>query len=109
MLKQIFGLIGLMLLCVYLVFANTPISQKYSNIEYLETDASVQNDSETNDDILELIMPELEYLHEKDKDEEVDGYIVETYREYEIYKDQDGNIIKQVPTSNFNYIKYKKY
>jgi hypothetical protein len=38
----------------------------------------------------------------------VDGYIVETYREYEVYKDKDGNIFKQVPTSNFDYIKYKK-
>jgi hypothetical protein len=108
-LKQTIGLIGLMLLCIYLVFINKQISQTNSDIEYLETDASVQNESETNDDLLELILPELEYLHEKDKDEEVEGYIVETYREYEIYKDQDGNIIKQVPTSNFNYLRYKKY
>jgi hypothetical protein len=108
-LKQTIGLIGLMLLCIYLVFINKQISQTNSDIEYFETDANVQNESETNDDLLELILPELEYLHEKDKDEEVDGYIVETYREYEIYKDQDGNIIKQVPTSNFNYLRYKKY
>ncbi|MGV3464570.1 MAG: hypothetical protein ACO1OT_04675 [Heyndrickxia sp.] len=39
--------------------------------------------------------------------EEVDGYTVETYQEFEIYKDKDGNIQKVVPTTNFNYVKYK--
>jgi hypothetical protein len=107
-LKQIFGFLGLMLLCIYLVYTNTPGSQKTSNNEYLETNA-IQNELETNEDLLETMLPELEYIHEKDQDEEVDGYIVETHREYEIYKDQAGNIIKEVPTSNYNYIKYKKY
>ncbi|WP_078411522.1 hypothetical protein [Priestia abyssalis] len=39
--------------------------------------------------------------------EEVDGYIVETYREYEIYKDKEGNVTKSVPTSNYDYIRYR--
>jgi len=108
-LKQIIVFSGLMFLCIYLVFSNTPGSQKTANIESIETDASVQNDPETSEDVLELIVPELEYIHEVDQDEEVDGYIVETYREYEVYKDKDGNIIKQVPTSNFDYIRYKEY
>lgn len=38
--------------------------------------------------------------------EEVDGYTVETYREYEIYKDQKGRVTKSVPTSNYDYIRY---
>jgi hypothetical protein len=107
-LKQIIVFSGLMFLCIYLVFTNTPASQKPANIESIETDASVQNDLETSEDVLELIVPELEYIHEEDQDEEVDGYIVETFREYEVYKDKDGNILKQVPTSNYDYIKYKK-
>lgn len=40
--------------------------------------------------------------------EEVDGYTVETYQEFEVYKDKEGNIQKVVPTSNFNYIRYYK-
>jgi len=36
----------------------------------------------------------------------VDGYIVETYREYEIYKNENGEVIKKVPTSNYDYIRY---
>ncbi|EFV74610.1 hypothetical protein HMPREF1013_05162 [Bacillus sp. 2_A_57_CT2] len=107
--KQIFGLVGVMIVCIFWVYTNYSTSQRSPNMEYLETDTSVQNDLETNEDNLDSIIPELEYLYEKDKDKEVDGYIVETYREYEIYKDEEGNIIKQVPTSNFNYLKYKKY
>ncbi|MGE7767066.1 hypothetical protein [Peribacillus sp. NPDC096540] len=41
--------------------------------------------------------------------EVIDGYLVETYREYEIYKDQSGKVTKVIPTSNYNYIRYKIY
>lgn len=54
----------------------------------------------------EINMPTLEYLFEQQ--EEVDGYVVETYREYEIYYDKKGNQIKKVPTSHFDFIRYKK-
>lgn len=40
--------------------------------------------------------------------EVIDGYILETYREFEIHKDRGGNVIKSVPTSNFDYLRYKK-
>lgn len=104
-LKRIIALSGLLLLCIYLVYNSPQISQKYSDIESLETTARTG----TTDDILETIIPEFEYIHEKDKDKEVDGYIIETHREYEILRDEDGKILKQVPTSNFEYIRYKKY
>lgn len=101
------GLSGLLLLCIYLVYNSPQISQKNSSLETLETGASIYQ--ETNDDILETILPELEYVHDKNQDKEVDGYIIETYREYEVHRDENGKIIKQVPTSNFEYIRYKKY
>ncbi|WML44822.1 hypothetical protein [Neobacillus sp. PS3-40] len=41
--------------------------------------------------------------------EKVDGYIVETYREYEIYKDQNGEVTKSVPTSKMDQLKYWDY
>lgn len=105
--KQMIGLSGLLLFCIYLVYNSPQISQKNSSLETLETGASINQ--ETSDEILEMILPEFEYVHEKDQDKEVDGYIVETYREYEVHRDEDGEIIKQVPTSNFEYIRYKKY
>jgi hypothetical protein len=51
-------------------------------------------------------IPTLEYILEGT--EEVDGYLVETYREYEFYLDVNGNLIKKVPTNHFDFIRYKK-
>ncbi|REJ10451.1 hypothetical protein [Halobacillus trueperi] len=48
---------------------------------------------------------ELELVYEGTK--VVGGAKVEAYREYEIYKDRDGNMIKEVPTENYNYLKYE--
>jgi hypothetical protein len=41
--------------------------------------------------------------------EEVDGYIIETYREYEVYKDHDGVVTKKTPTSKTDTLKYWDY
>lgn len=102
---RILGLSVLVLFCIYLVFAYPQNVQKNTELEYLETDASVLNEN----DILETILPEFEYLHIESLDKEVDGYIVETYREYEIQRDEDGKILKQIPTSNYEYVRYKNY
>ena len=39
---------------------------------------------------------------------DIDDDIVETYQEYEIYKDENGQVIKKVPTSHFDYLRYRK-
>ncbi|WP_096270195.1 hypothetical protein [Paucisalibacillus globulus] len=39
---------------------------------------------------------------------EVNENIVETYREYQIHKDDEGNIISRIPTSNYQYLRYEK-
>ncbi|WP_226087580.1 hypothetical protein [Mesobacillus sp. S13] len=105
--KRMIALSCLLLLCVYLVYNTPQISKKNTEVETVETGAT--NDLEPNEEILDVILPEFEYVHEKDKDKEVDGYIVETYREYEVHRDQNGNIIKQMPTSNYEYVRYKNY
>lgn len=46
-------------------------------------------------------------LQEKlEKIERVDGYIVETYQEYEVYKDKDGNVLKSEPTGKIDTLQY---
>jgi hypothetical protein len=46
-------------------------------------------------------------LEEKlEKTEHVDGYTVETYQEFEVYRDKAGNITKKVPTSKTETLKY---
>ncbi len=62
-----------------------------------EDDSQESEEAEAQDFTLEMM------LEDKSR---VDGYIVETYREYEIYKNENGEIIKKVPTSNFDYIRY---
>ncbi|WP_175638245.1 hypothetical protein [Metabacillus schmidteae] len=36
-----------------------------------------------------------------------DGYSIEVYQEYEVYKDEQGNVIERVATENYNYLRYK--
>ncbi len=43
------------------------------------------------------------------KKEKVDGYIVETYQEIEVFRDKDGNVTKKVPTSQYDELKYWDY
>jgi hypothetical protein len=49
----------------------------------------------------------LPVLEEKlEKTEHVDGYTVETYQEFEVYRDKNGNVTKKVPTSKTETLKY---
>ena len=36
------------------------------------------------------------------------GYVVEVYREFEVYKDEEGEIIERIPTENYQYLRYKE-
>ncbi|WP_226670081.1 hypothetical protein [Metabacillus litoralis] len=39
---------------------------------------------------------------------EEDGYTVEVYQEFEVYKDKEGNLVESIPTTNYHYLRYKK-
>ncbi|CAH2716010.1 hypothetical protein BACCIP111895_03194 [Neobacillus rhizosphaerae] len=52
-------------------------------------------------------IPELE--EKLEKRERVAGYIVETYEEYEVYKDKDGNVIKSEPSGKTDTLRYWDY
>ncbi|WLR46392.1 hypothetical protein LC065_12465 [Halobacillus litoralis] len=65
-----------------------------------ETEAVATKDTEVIGTTMEL-----ELKHEGTK--VVGGSRVEAYREYEMYMDHDGNIIEEVPTEYYNYIKYE--
>ncbi|QNG60444.1 hypothetical protein [Bacillus sp. UMB0893] len=47
------------------------------------------------------------YENKKISSEVIDGYSVETYQEFEVLKDADGNTVEVNPTSNYSYLKYK--
>ncbi|MBX0358577.1 hypothetical protein [Halobacillus sp. Nhm2S1] len=72
-----------------------PVSTEKNETEAVTTD--VEDNSK--------LSMELEMVHEGTK--VVDGAKVEAYREYEIYKDLEGNIVKEVPTEYYNYVRYE--
>ncbi|MGG5254036.1 hypothetical protein ACQYAD_11130 [Neobacillus sp. SM06] len=60
-----------------------------------------------NDQIPSTKQPDtVEKLEKRTKE---NGYIVETYREYEVYKDSNGNVTKSVPTSKTDTLRYWDY
>lgn len=55
-------------------------------------------------------LSDIPVLEEKlEKRKKVNGYIVETYEEYEVYKDKDGNVLKSEPTGKTDTLKYWDY
>lgn len=68
-----------------------------------EEEATSANTTEAEEPV---ILPELENQLVDLKQE--DGYAVEVYREYEVYKDEKGNVIDRIPTENYHYLRYKE-
>jgi hypothetical protein len=107
------GLLTVLGITFYLDSSTPTLMNEYRS-SILYTPDEIEAVSLTDDQIADsavdeekvLNMPKLDYLLEKE--EEVDGYIVETYREYEIYHDEYGNEINKVPTSHLDFIRYKK-
>jgi hypothetical protein len=111
---KVLTIVGL-LVCFGLVFYYDASMQSTTNEfrssilytpEEIEAVAIQTVDVAEETEVTEAMIPELEYQLEKQ--ENVAGYIVETYREYEIYSDEYGNIIKKVPTSHLDFIRYKE-
>ncbi|NRD79578.1 hypothetical protein HPT25_19645 [Bacillus sp. BRMEA1] len=50
-----------------------------------------------------------ETIEKLDKTKKENGYIIETYKEYEIYRDKDGKVTKEEPTGHEDTLKYYDY
>lgn len=110
--RKISSLIG-----VVLVFAIISITESFDlkqknmgSLSYM-SDASVEQEqpvaaSTNEEELLKNIVPVLE-LKLVDRKKEDGSYIIETYEEYEVYKDGHGEIIKSIPTGHFEYLKYE--
>ncbi|WP_156183148.1 hypothetical protein [Mesobacillus campisalis] len=71
-----------------------------------DEDAVTVSSFKSEEELREEMLPQLEmFLVGR---EEVDGYMVETYREYEIIKDSEGKLIQKTATENYEYIRYKQ-
>ncbi|MCM3236694.1 hypothetical protein M3589_03030 [Heyndrickxia oleronia] len=49
---------------------------------------------------------DLEFKLVDTKEDKDEGEIVETYQEFEVYKDENGVVTKEVPTNHYNYLTY---
>lgn len=76
---------------------NDPASQEQESEETSGNENVAEGEEAAQNYSLEMV------LESKSKK---DGYIVETYREYQFYRDENGHVMKKVPTSNFNYLRY---
>ncbi|SHR27015.1 Uncharacterised protein [Mycobacteroides abscessus subsp. abscessus] len=109
----ILGIIALITLVAYLESPNSPLAHPnegtnmYSSIPSVE-DSDSPGATEANSNVEnaeeEAVLTSLELKLEKT--ELVDGYIIETYREYEIYNNEAGEVIESVPTEHYEYLKY---
>ncbi|MFS0672124.1 hypothetical protein [Ornithinibacillus sp. 179-J 7C1 HS] len=102
--KTNLALIGaIIVITISILLDSPPPSEDSIYYQFQEDDESVDVDAmqieRSASSSLEFILEEMN---------EVNGKIVETYQEYEIHKDAEGNIISRIPTSNYQYIKYEK-
>jgi hypothetical protein len=117
--KKTFSFVGVIIVMASLLYLESPVSfinEKHVQIsstpyEVLLADATTEEgetvsadleaveDGVPRDFVLEMVFEEVS---------EIDGYVVETYREYEIYKNEQGQVVNKVPTSNYDYIRYYK-
>ncbi|MCM3764593.1 hypothetical protein [Neobacillus niacini] len=102
--KNILYAFSLLLTLGLLAYLESPFSFLNSDFVYIaDQPAAVEPVAvEPEDEGPELI----EKLVKREK---VDGYIVETYQEYEVYKDEKGNITDEVPTSKVETLRYYDY
>lgn len=77
---------------------------KVETVSKSDLPAGVTSDSETSENKYKHYSLYTEWKLAKSYQ---DGdYLVESYQEYEIYKDERGTLIKTVPTDNFKYLRY---
>ncbi|SEM17927.1 hypothetical protein SAMN05192533_101317 [Mesobacillus persicus] len=65
--------------------------------------SSFKDESELQNEVI----PSLEMFLVSQEDEGKE--ILETYREYEVYYNENGEVERKEPTSHYEYIRYKKY
>ncbi|WP_147404971.1 hypothetical protein [Oceanobacillus halophilus] len=106
--KKAFSMIGIMVVLIYIAFLESPSDTYHGFTPGFDEeigDVTEEVNAELGDEINPNTYTSIEYRMEGTKI--VDGHKVEAYREYEIYTDNEGNMVKEVPTSNYDYLRYK--
>ena len=102
--KKRLAAIIVIILLAFIAYVETPTAKINEDYVYFYGETAESETASTSADVYGA--PELEYKLEDTKVE--NGFVIETYREYEIYKNREGEVVKNVPTSNREYLKYKQ-
>ncbi|MFD2045454.1 hypothetical protein ACFSTA_17360 [Ornithinibacillus salinisoli] len=97
------SLLGLLGIFVLVGFLEAPtVSDRDEKSNYY----TIHDETESVSSIVdEPSLPDsTQYVLEETREEK--GEILEIYREYEIYKDENGIVTNRVPTSNYEYLRY---
>lgn len=103
--KKTLSLVLVVLMLAFVFMLETPTASINKNYVHFYSDMDATN--EVNNNLEEIDgAPILEYRLE---DTSIDGgFLIEMYREYEIYKNQNDDIVKIVPTDHTEYLHYAK-
>jgi len=80
----------------------TDLHDGLTTVQTDETEETIAQQEQESVEVFSSVTHELEETFERD------GYTIEKYREYELFEDENGVIVKKVPTSNFDFLRYKK-
>jgi hypothetical protein len=95
-------LLFLMIIVAFVAYLDSPYSFVHSGYSYStisEPAVAKPVDVEPPADV-----PVLEYM--LDDVQEMNGYYVEIYQEYEVYYDKEGKVVKREPTSKTESVRY---
>lgn len=102
--KKRLALLFVIILLAFIAYVETPTAKINEDYVYYYGETTESEPASTSEEVYGA--PELEYKLEATTVE--DGVVLETYREYEIYKNRAGEVVKNVPTSNREYLRYKQ-
>ncbi|MUK87973.1 hypothetical protein GMD78_06120 [Ornithinibacillus sp. L9] len=95
------GLVAIFILVGFLEAQTIMDNEKKTNhYNFTDETESVNASGEPN------LPSSTQYVLEESREE--DGEIVEVYGEYEIYEDENGVVVERVPTSNYEFLRYKE-
>ncbi|WP_246946147.1 hypothetical protein [Bacillus pinisoli] len=97
--KHLFILVCILGIVAYL---DSPISMSGHRIDYETLVPAMAEVAGEEEEITSIPTFEMQLI----KKEVIDGHVVETYQEFEVLKDKNGEIISSTPTEKLEYLRY---
>ncbi|WP_456277875.1 hypothetical protein [Bacillus sp. AK128] len=97
-------LLVIVLILGIVALLDTPLSLSGHRVDFdtlVPAMAEVEGEeAEVNNELIAIL--EMQLI----KKEVIDGHVVETYQEFEVIKDESGEVISSIPTEKFDYLRY---